>query len=72
MVESLAVLSTMIKDSEIRWLKGEAVDPTELATLLNARRREALLVGVDIEPQDVTPDLASYLRARSANAEDAT
>src|SRR4051812_22516614 len=41
MIDSVAVISTMIKDAEVRWLRGDQVDLSELSTLLNARRREA-------------------------------
>ena len=36
-----------------------------IATLLNARRREAEIVGIDPLPKDVTPDLKTYLDARA-------
>ena len=61
MLDSVALLSAMIKDAEIRWLKGDKVDLSELATLLNARRREAQLIGLEGDPRDVTP---STLRDR--------
>jgi hypothetical protein len=62
MVRSIAVLSAMVEDQEARWLRGEAIDPAAIATLLNARRREAELIGLDPQPRDVTPSLHSYLR----------
>jgi hypothetical protein len=69
MIRSVAVLSAMIEDQQARWINGEAVLPTDIATLLNARRREAELVGVDPIPRDVTT-LASYLTtARNARGE---
>lgn len=55
MLDSVAMLSAMIRDLEIRWLKGDKVDLAELATLMNARRREALIIGVDPAARDVTP-----------------
>ena len=64
MTRSVAVLCAMIEDQQTRWLRGEPVEATAIATLLNARRREAEIVGVDPEPKDVTPSLASYLQAK--------
>jgi hypothetical protein len=37
-------------------------DPSQIATLLNARRREAELIGIDPVPKDVTPSIHAYLR----------
>jgi hypothetical protein len=57
----VALLTTMVEDAGARWLSGEPVDPATIATLLNARRRDAELIGIDPKPRDVTQDLASYL-----------
>lgn len=65
MLDSVAVLTAMIRDTEVRWLKGEPVDPSALATLLNARRREAELVGLDPKALDVTPSLQNYLKQKA-------
>jgi hypothetical protein len=62
MTRSVAVLSAMIEDAQARWLLGEPVSLTDLATLLNARRREAEKIGIDPDPRDVTPDLQDILR----------
>ena len=43
--------------------------PTSIATLLNARRRDAELIGIDPEPIDVTPDLRTYLAQKAAEDE---
>jgi hypothetical protein len=63
MTRSTAVLSAMIEDMQARWLRGEPIDPASIATLLNARRREAELIGIDPQPKDVTPALADYVAA---------
>jgi hypothetical protein len=55
----------MVEDLQVKWLRGERVEPTLIATLLNARRREAEIIGIDPEPKDVTPDLKSYLESKS-------
>jgi hypothetical protein len=62
MTRSVAVLSAMIEDAQARWLLGEPVSLTDLATLLNARRREAEKIGIDPDPKDITPDLQDILR----------
>ena len=54
MIDSVAILTAAIRHAEVQWLKGEPVDMTELATLLNARRREAEKIGIDPDPRDVT------------------
>ena len=56
----------MLRDAEVRWLRGEPVELSEIGTLLNARRREAQMVGLEIEPKDVTLTLGDYLASRSA------
>jgi hypothetical protein len=66
LVDSVATLTAMIGDAQARWLRGEPVDPGTLATLINARRREAELVGINPEPLDVTPDLQTYLKRKAA------
>ena len=65
MTRSVAVLSAMVEDLQVKWLRGERIEPATIATLLNARRREAEIVGIDPLPKDVTPDLKTYLDARS-------
>ncbi len=62
LAESVAVLSTMIRDMEVRWLKGESIDLAEYTALINARRREAQTVGLDRRARDITPDLRDYVR----------
>jgi hypothetical protein len=41
MLDSVAVLSAGIRHLETLWLSGKPIDMTELATLLNARRRRS-------------------------------
>jgi hypothetical protein len=65
MTRSVAVLTAMIEDMQARWLRGDKIDPAAIATLLNARRREAELIGLDPQPRDVTPSLQSYLREQT-------
>jgi hypothetical protein len=65
----VTLLTCMIEDQAARWLAGEPVDPAGIATLLNARRRDAELIGVDPEPKDISPDLHTYLEAKAAETE---
>lgn len=65
-VESVSCLTAMISDAQARWLRGDPVDATALTTLINARRREAEIIGIDPGPLDVTPDLRSYLKGKAA------
>jgi hypothetical protein len=69
-IRDVALISTMIEDAAARWLSGEPVDPASIATLLNARRRDAELIGIDPEPRDVTPDLQTYLAQKAGEDED--
>lgn len=64
MIGTLAVLNSMIEDGLARWMGGEAIDHAALLSLINARRREAELIGIDPEPVDVTPGLDSYLKRK--------
>lgn len=66
LVDSVATLTAMISDAQARWLRGDPIDPATLATLINARRREAELVGINPGPLDVTPDLQTYLKRKAA------
>jgi hypothetical protein len=64
MADSLAVLSAMIESEATRWLSGQPVDTALLATLVNARGREAERVGLVPDPQVIDPDrLAAAQRA---------
>jgi hypothetical protein len=51
-------------------LLGEPVDLNELATLLNARRREAEKIGLDPDPKDITPDLQAFIPKHAEAKED--
>ncbi|BCH01251.1 hypothetical protein MesoLj131b_32500 [Mesorhizobium sp. 131-2-5] len=65
-IEDVACVSAMIRDAQVRWLKGEQISLTELATLLNCRRRDAELIGLDPTPRDITPDIATFMATRAA------
>jgi len=70
MTTGVALLTTMVEHYAARWLSGDPVDPASIATLLNARRRDAELIGIDPEPRDITPTrrLADHIARRQAEA----
>ncbi|WP_222026325.1 hypothetical protein [Rhizobium leguminosarum] len=57
-------MSAIVTDANARWLPGEPVSLAEIATLSNARRRDAQLLGLERVAKDIT-DLDSYLHPRS-------
>jgi hypothetical protein len=56
-VQRAVLLGVMAEDIESRWLMGEAVDPTVLATIANAQRRLFETVGLKRVSRDITPTL---------------
>src|SRR5438445_9375067 len=67
-IKRVALTGAMLEDMAARWLLGQPVDPALYATLSNAERRLLETVGLKRVSRDVTPNLASYLSARSAQA----
>ncbi len=63
--ETYAVLTAMVKSGLTGWLDGQQVDAVEIATILNARRREAQAMGGP-EPRDITPSIHDYVASRVA------
>ncbi|MGG7538709.1 hypothetical protein [Rhizobium sp. 12,4] len=63
LVNSVAIMSAIVTDANARWLRGEPVSLAEIATLSNARRRDAQLLGLERLAKDVT-DLDSYIASR--------
>jgi hypothetical protein len=68
LIESAAVTGAMCESLATRWLLGEAVDPSQYATLSNAQRRLLETVGLRRVQRDITPDLPTYLASRAAKA----
>jgi hypothetical protein len=60
-LRSVSVLTAMVEHVQAQWLLGEQIDVAAIATIINARRREAELIGLDPLPKDVSPDLRDYL-----------
>jgi hypothetical protein len=50
---------------QVRWLKGEPVAVTEMATIENTFNRTAAAVGTKRRAKDVTPSLAAYVEAKA-------
>lgn len=65
LVEAFAVQTAIINDANVRWLRGDPVNLSEITTLSNARNRTATMLGLDRVMRDVT-DLDSYLAGSGA------
>lgn len=65
LLDSVVMATVIITDANVRWLKGEQVNLSEITTLANARRRDAQLLGLDRVMVDAN-DLDAYLARRSA------
>jgi hypothetical protein len=59
--EHAALASAVVADSYTRWLKGEQVALTEIATVQNAFLRVAGAIGFSRRAKDITPDINTYL-----------
>jgi hypothetical protein len=66
-IQRAAFLGVLAEDVESRWLLGEDIDATVLATIANAQRRLLESVGLKRVPRNVTPSVAEYID--SVNAE---
>ena len=71
LAESVAVMGTMLKDFEIRFLKGEQIDVAAYTTLANARRRDATTIGLERRKRDVTPDIRAFVKSYAGQREGA-
>ena len=65
MINTVAVLNAMIEDGLTRWVAGQDIDHVALLSLINARRREAEMIGLDPEPRDITPSIDEYLKRKT-------
>lgn len=68
-VDNVAMLDAMLKDASARWLMGEALDVSVIATLQNTFNRTATAIGWQRRARDVTPDVRSYMTARAGDSE---
>jgi hypothetical protein len=60
-IQRAAFLGVLAEDVESRWLLGEDIDATVLATIANAQRRLLESVGLKRVPRNVTPSVADYV-----------
>ena len=63
-VANVALTAAMLTDLHARYLRGEAVEASVVATLSNTLNRTAAALGWQRQARDVTPSLQSYLRDR--------
>jgi hypothetical protein len=61
LVQRCAILSAMLGDAEAAYLTGQAIDPANYCTLVNAFRRTLETVGLKRVARDVTPSVAEYV-----------
>lgn len=63
--DNVALVAAMIADTGARWLQGEQLDPSAIATLQNTFNRTAQILGWQRRARDITPDLKTYARTLS-------
>ena len=64
----VSVADAMVTDLGVRWLRGDPVDPTAFATLVNTFNRSAAALGWTRRAKDVTPkdDVTEWIEGRLA------
>ena len=65
MVENAAMSAAMLRDPHIRWIYGEAIPITEMASLENTFNRPAAALGISRRSKDVL-SIDSYLKKGDA------
>jgi hypothetical protein len=66
MVENAAMSAAVLRDAHVRWMSGQAVPVSELATLENTFNRTASMLGLSRRAKDVL-DINTYLEGKGAN-----
>jgi hypothetical protein len=61
MVENAAMSAAVLRDAHVRWMQGQAVPVSELATLENTFNRTASMLGLSRRAKDVTISIDDYL-----------
>lgn len=67
--ENAAVDAAVLRDLQVRWLRGEEIEAAVLATIENVFNRTAAALGTKRRTRDVIPGLKEYSAARQAHAE---
>jgi hypothetical protein len=62
--DNVAVNAAMLTDMKVRWLRGDDVDGSVVATLQNCFNRTAAALGIGRRAKDIAPNLKSYLEGR--------
>jgi hypothetical protein len=65
-IENVSVDAAVLRDMQVRWLKGDKVLPTEIATMENVFNRTAAALGTQRRAKDATPTLDQVLRDHAA------
>ncbi|MDR7219867.1 hypothetical protein [Aminobacter aminovorans] len=60
LVDAVAIQTAIIEDAQVRWLRGDEINLSEISTLTNTRNRTAQIVGLDRVVKDIT-NLDAYL-----------
>ena len=71
-VENAAVDAAVLRDLQVRWLRGEEVEAAMLATIENIFNRTAAVLGTKRRTKDVVPSIEQYatrLRAQTSSEE---
>jgi hypothetical protein len=63
MVENASMSAAVLRDAHVRWMNGEPVPVSEIATLENTFNRTAAALGTARRARDITPDIAAYGRS---------
>jgi hypothetical protein len=67
-----AILGAMIEDQEARWLRGDGIQLSEYATLVNAQRRVIADIGLERRARDITPTLHELLANKATTNDDSS
>lgn len=63
-IDNVSLLDAMIKDAGARWLTGEPIDASSIATLINSFNRTAAVLGWQRRARDVTPSIEDFIKTR--------
>jgi hypothetical protein len=69
--ENAAVGAAVLRDLQVRWLRGEEVEAATLATVENVFNRTAAALGTKRRTRDVMPTLDQYTAMRQDSTESA-